>query len=110
MIVSIRPRINSRASADAQSISNEACSYCSVVRQNFAQQGRRCNESSVSEVAAKPPPLLSESSSKTALLSEEYDPNFRRMIGSFPKAFSHLGLLSTVLLLEHSQPDWTPCP
>jgi GH15 family glucan-1,4-alpha-glucosidase len=33
------------------------------------------------------------------LLSEEYDPVARRMIGNFPQAFSHVGLINTALNL-----------
>jgi GH15 family glucan-1,4-alpha-glucosidase len=29
------------------------------------------------------------------LLSEEYDPNARRLVGNFPQAFSHIGLVNT---------------
>ena len=34
------------------------------------------------------------------LLSEEYDPQLGRLIGNFPQAFSHIGLINTALLLE----------
>ena len=33
------------------------------------------------------------------LLSEEYDPAARRMLGNFPQAFSHIGLINTALNL-----------
>jgi GH15 family glucan-1,4-alpha-glucosidase len=29
------------------------------------------------------------------LLSEQYDPDARRMVGNFPQAFSHVGLINT---------------
>ncbi len=29
------------------------------------------------------------------LLAEEYDPSARRLVGNFPKAFSHVGLVNT---------------
>ena len=29
------------------------------------------------------------------LLAEEYDPRARRMLGNFPQAFSHVGLVNT---------------
>jgi GH15 family glucan-1,4-alpha-glucosidase len=29
------------------------------------------------------------------LLSEEYDPDSRRLVGNFPQAFSHVGLINT---------------
>jgi len=34
------------------------------------------------------------------LLSEEYDPTAKRLVGNFPQAFSHIGLINTALLLE----------
>ena len=34
------------------------------------------------------------------LLSEEYDPAAKRLVGNFPQAFSHIGLVNTALLLE----------
>jgi GH15 family glucan-1,4-alpha-glucosidase len=37
------------------------------------------------------------------LLSEEYDPAERRMLGNFPQAFSHVGLINTALNLERSR-------
>ncbi len=39
------------------------------------------------------------------LLSEEYDPIAGRMLGNFPQAFSHIGLINTALnLARHSGP------
>jgi GH15 family glucan-1,4-alpha-glucosidase len=42
------------------------------------------------------------------LLSEEYDPRAKRLLGNFPQAFSHVGLINTALRLsaeghEHDQ-------
>ena len=34
------------------------------------------------------------------LLSEEYDPALDRLVGNFPQAFSHIGLVNTALLLD----------
>jgi GH15 family glucan-1,4-alpha-glucosidase len=34
------------------------------------------------------------------LLSEEYDPIANRFLGNFPQAFSHIGLLSSILALH----------
>ncbi|MFP5364535.1 MAG: glycoside hydrolase family 15 protein [Thermoleophilia bacterium] len=36
------------------------------------------------------------------LLAEEYDPTARRLIGNFPQAFSHVGLVSSAMLLDDS--------
>jgi GH15 family glucan-1,4-alpha-glucosidase len=35
------------------------------------------------------------------LLSEEYDPRTHRLVGNFPQAFSHVGLVTTALNLTH---------
>jgi GH15 family glucan-1,4-alpha-glucosidase len=37
------------------------------------------------------------------LLSEEYDPHARRLLGNFPQAFSHVGLVNTARNLEDRQ-------
>jgi GH15 family glucan-1,4-alpha-glucosidase len=36
------------------------------------------------------------------LLSEEYDPRLGRLVGNFPQAFTHVGLVSTALGLDRS--------
>jgi GH15 family glucan-1,4-alpha-glucosidase len=38
------------------------------------------------------------------LLSEEYDPVAKRMLGNFPQAFSHVGLINTAFNLTSGQP------
>jgi GH15 family glucan-1,4-alpha-glucosidase len=43
------------------------------------------------------------------LLSEQYDPDAGRMLGNFPQAFSHVGLIDTALRLERKgRPPATP--
>jgi GH15 family glucan-1,4-alpha-glucosidase len=37
------------------------------------------------------------------LLSEEYDPIAQRMLGNFPQAFSHVGVINTALNLASRQ-------
>ena len=37
------------------------------------------------------------------LLSEEYDPRQRRMLGNFPQAFSHVGLVNTARILRDAE-------
>ena len=37
------------------------------------------------------------------LLSEEYDPDQRRLVGNFPQAFSHISLVNTAHNLSHSK-------
>jgi GH15 family glucan-1,4-alpha-glucosidase len=39
------------------------------------------------------------------LLAEQYDPRSQRMLGNFPQAFSHLGIINTALNLHRS---WCP--
>jgi GH15 family glucan-1,4-alpha-glucosidase len=41
------------------------------------------------------------------LLSEEYDPRNQRMLGNFPQAFSHVGLINTAANLSES--ERSPC-
>ena len=41
------------------------------------------------------------------LLSEEYDPTAGRMLGNFPQAFSHVGLINTAANL--SMTETAPC-
>jgi GH15 family glucan-1,4-alpha-glucosidase len=36
------------------------------------------------------------------LLAEEYDPAVGRLVGNFPQAFSHIGLVNTALLLDRA--------
>jgi GH15 family glucan-1,4-alpha-glucosidase len=38
------------------------------------------------------------------LLSEEYDPAAKELLGNFPQAFSHIGLLSSILALSEETP------
>jgi GH15 family glucan-1,4-alpha-glucosidase len=37
------------------------------------------------------------------LLSEQYDPQAHRMLGNFPQAFSHIGIINTALNLRRAQ-------
>jgi len=43
------------------------------------------------------------------LLAEEYDPHARRLLGNFPQAFSHVGLINTAhnLSLHRGPPGHT---
>ncbi|SMP49732.1 glycoside hydrolase family 15 protein [Noviherbaspirillum suwonense] len=43
------------------------------------------------------------------LLAEQYDPERRRMLGNFPQAFSHIGIINSALNLAHAD-DATPGP
>jgi GH15 family glucan-1,4-alpha-glucosidase len=42
------------------------------------------------------------------LLAEEYDPRAGRMLGNFPQAFSHVGLVDTAFNLAQVAPDGRP--
>jgi GH15 family glucan-1,4-alpha-glucosidase len=42
------------------------------------------------------------------LLSEEYDPVGRRLLGNFPQAFSHIGLLHSILTISGLRQDAAP--
>ncbi|HEY4180947.1 MAG TPA: glycoside hydrolase family 15 protein [Kofleriaceae bacterium] len=39
------------------------------------------------------------------LLAEQYDPRFRRLVGNFPQAFSHVSLITTAHKLMRAQPQ-----
>jgi GH15 family glucan-1,4-alpha-glucosidase len=39
--------------------------------------------------------------SELGLLSEEYEPRTRRLVGNFPQAFSHLALVNSASNLSH---------
>jgi GH15 family glucan-1,4-alpha-glucosidase len=39
------------------------------------------------------------------LLSEEYDPRYRRLVGNIPQAFSHVPLIQAALNLAAHEPD-----
>ena len=38
------------------------------------------------------------------LLSEEYDPHAKRLLGNFPQAFTHVGLVNSAYNLSHQRP------
>jgi GH15 family glucan-1,4-alpha-glucosidase len=39
------------------------------------------------------------------LLSEEYDPESKRVLGNFPQAFSHIGLLHSIFAISDAAKD-----
>jgi GH15 family glucan-1,4-alpha-glucosidase len=63
---------------------------------NLALQGRRDDARRVFE-------RLLSIRNDLGLLSEEYDPVARRLVGNFPQAFSHIGLINTAFNLT---PGW----
>ncbi|HKA06349.1 MAG TPA: glycoside hydrolase family 15 protein [Gemmataceae bacterium] len=59
---------------------------------NLALQGRRDEAAEIFE-------RLLALRNDVGLLSEEYDPKSRRLVGNFPQAFTHIGLVNTALNL-----------
>ena len=55
---------------------------------NFALQGRYDEATAIFE-------QLLSLRNDVGLLSEQYDPSARRLVGNFPQAFSHVGLINT---------------
>lgn len=55
---------------------------------NLALQGRYAEAREIFE-------RLLNLRNEVGLLSEEYDPNAKRLVGNFPQAFSHVGLINT---------------
>ena len=62
---------------------------------NLALQGRRAEAQKIFE-------RLIGLCNDVGLLSEEYDTETKRLVGNFPQAFSHIGLVNTALNLSQS--------
>lgn len=71
-----------------------ACSFWLV--DNYVLQGRYQEAESLFE-------RLVSICNDVGLLSEEYDPAAKRLLGNFPQAFSHIGLLNTAFNLHRSR-------
>ena len=67
-----------------------ACSFW--LADNYALQGRIAEATEMFE-------RLSGLANDVGLLSEEYDPVTRRLLGNFPQAFTHVSLINTALNL-----------
>jgi GH15 family glucan-1,4-alpha-glucosidase len=78
-----------------------ACSFWMV--DNLVLLGR------VDEARARFERLL-DLRNDVGLLAEEYDPRARRMLGNFPQAFSHVGLIDSALNLSRSAAPQQPAP
>src|SRR5207249_2783516 len=63
-----------------------ACTFW--LADNYALEGRRSEARAVFE-------RILSIRNDVGLLSEEYDPIERRLLGNFPQAFSHVGLVNT---------------
>jgi GH15 family glucan-1,4-alpha-glucosidase len=72
-----------------------ACSFW--LAQNYAMQDRSGDAERLFE-------RLLAIRNDVGLLSEEYDPRSRRLMGNFPQAFSHIGLIGTALSLAGNGP------
>jgi GH15 family glucan-1,4-alpha-glucosidase len=65
---------------------------------NFALQGRYAEAREIFE-------RLLSLRNDVGLLSEQYDPHAKRLLGNFPQAFSHVGLINTARnLIRHGGP------
>jgi GH15 family glucan-1,4-alpha-glucosidase len=62
---------------------------------NLALQGRSAEARAVFE-------RLLSICNDVGLLAEEYDPVHKRLLGNFPQAFSHVGLINTARNLSHA--------
>jgi GH15 family glucan-1,4-alpha-glucosidase len=64
---------------------------------NYALMGRTAEARALFE-------RLLDLRNDVGLLSEQYDPGARRLLGNFPQAFSHVGLINTAFNLTPRQP------
>jgi GH15 family glucan-1,4-alpha-glucosidase len=91
-------RYQSAATGDADSVDGLpgqegaflACSFWMADAEHYIGEHDRARE----RFAA-----LLDLRNDVGLLAEEYDPASRRLLGNFPQAFSHLGLINTAYLL-----------
>jgi GH15 family glucan-1,4-alpha-glucosidase len=72
-----------------------ACSFW--LADNYVLQGRLAEARELFE-------CLLDKRNDVGLLAEEYDPRTGRMLGNFPQAFSHVGLVTTALNLAQAEP------
>lgn len=70
-----------------------ACSFW--LADNYLRQGRTAEAHALFQ-------RLLTLCNDVGLLAEEYDPASRRMLGNFPQAFSHVGLINTALNLART--------
>jgi GH15 family glucan-1,4-alpha-glucosidase len=78
-----------------------ACTFW--LADNYVLQGRHEDAACIFE-------RLLDIRNDLGLLSEEYDPVAKRLLGNFPQAFSHVGLVNTAFNLNRAfgQPDVAP--
>jgi GH15 family glucan-1,4-alpha-glucosidase len=86
-------RYTTRPEVDGLPVGEGTFLPCSFwLADNYALQGRRDEAVSMFE-------RLAGLANDVGLLSEEYDPSSRRLLGNFPQAFSHVSLINTALTL-----------
>jgi GH15 family glucan-1,4-alpha-glucosidase len=91
-------RYDSRATDDGLPPGEGAFLACSFwLADCYALVGRRADACALFE-------RLLALRNDVGLLAEEYDPRLRRLVGNFPQAFSHIGLVDTALNLSRSVP------
>jgi GH15 family glucan-1,4-alpha-glucosidase len=76
-----------------------ACSFWLV--DNLALAGRRNEAERLLE-------RLLDLRNDVGLLAEEYDPSRRRLVGNFPQAFSHVGLVNSAFNLAAADSPGSP--
>src|SRR5512135_2976190 len=72
-----------------------ACTFW--LADNYALMGRQTQARAVFE-------RLLALRNDVGLLAEEYDPKAGRLVGNFPQAFSHVGIVNTAFNLTHGHP------
>ena len=82
-------RYQTESNVDGLPVGEGAFLLCSFwLADNYALAGRTKDARNLFE-------MLLSLRNDVGLLSEEYDPHAKRMIGNFPQAFSHVGLVNT---------------
>lgn len=90
-------RYNTEAEVDGLPPGEGAFLACSFwLADNYVLQGRYTEARALFE-------RLLGLCNDVGLLSEEYDPRTGRMLGNFPQAFSHVGLINTALNLSRAE-------
>jgi glucoamylase len=75
-----------------------ACSFW--LAEAYALQGRHADAEALFE-------RLLALQNDVGLLSEEYDPGAKRLVGNFPQAFSHVALVACAMTLQNKSPRRT---
>ena len=90
-------RYRTKASVDGLPEGEGAFLACSFwLADNYLLQGRRDEARALFD-------RLASLANDVGLLSEEYDPRARRLVGNFPQAFSHVSLVNTALGLSRER-------